>query len=178
MEKTLFLGNGLNRTLENGLSWAEVLRQLGSKCCSEEHVPFPIEFEEIAAINGCTIGRRALDPYVELRSSLAKEIADLGLGSNKCHEAFRVLNMEHVVTTNYDVIFDNLFTPEKVVTNPGSSRNILGPISKTQNTDFFHAHGVVPWKNTLCLDMSTTLPSWERSGTSSIRKTVKAPPKI
>lgn len=151
MEKTLFLGNGLNRTLDNGLSWAEVMRELGSTCCSEECVPFPIEFEEMAANNGCTIGRRAADPYVELRSLLAEEIMGLGLGSNKCHGAFRDLNMDHVITTNYDLIFDSIFAPEKVITNPGSSRNILKPISRTQTTDFFHAHGIAQWKNTLCL---------------------------
>ena len=59
--------------------------------------------------------------------------------------------MKHVVTTNYDTVFESLFNTEKALKNPGSSRNVLGAVFKTSDTHFYHAHGLASWKNTLCL---------------------------
>lgn len=33
----------------------------------------------------------------------------------------------------------------------GSSRNVMKPISKSGSRDFYHAHALTKWKNTLCL---------------------------
>lgn len=151
MDKTLFLGNGLNRTLSSGLSWAELMKRLGSTCTKNEYVPFPIEFEEIAANRGCKIGKRSSDPYKELRSQISEEIGYIDASGCDCHSAFCDLGMRNVITTNYDEIIESLFSTVRVVKNPGSSRNILGPISAAKTIDFYHAHGVASWKNTLCL---------------------------
>lgn len=44
MDKTLLIGNGLNRTLKDGFSWADMLKDLGLDGNNDEGVPFPIQF--------------------------------------------------------------------------------------------------------------------------------------
>lgn len=97
------------------------------------------------------IGKRNADPYSELRLLISNEISSLGLTGNECHMAFRNLGMNNIVTTNYDQIFESMFDVKKAIDNPGFSRNILCPVYKSQNIDFYHAHGLAIWKNTLCL---------------------------
>lgn len=148
--KTLFLGNGLNRTL-NFFGWEDLMARLGSTDARDSGVPFPIEFEQIAARKGCSVGMRGVDPYKELRTNLAKIINDTQTGYGEAHKAFRDLPFNHFVTTNYDETFEGMYDLERALPNPGSSRNILVPVSKTKDTDFYHAHGIWKWKNTLCL---------------------------
>lgn len=149
--KTLFLGNGLNRTLKGGVSWSELMRKLGSQEPEGSNVPFPIEFEQLAARRGCLVGKRHVDPYKDLRNMIVEEVSNEQCSSDSVHRCFCDLPFDHMVTTNYDRIFDNQYKLEAIVSNPGYSRNILGPIYRSGNRDFYHAHGIDKWKNTLCL---------------------------
>ncbi len=151
-DKTLILGNGLNRTLETGFSWADLMKRLGSTEPGGANVPFPIEFEQIAARNGCTVGRRREDPYKQLRTNIANLISEMGTLPGGIHLRYSKLSFDHVVTTNYDQIFESAFTDVKsCISNPGSPRNVLGPIFRSGGVDFYHAHGIDKWKGTLCL---------------------------
>ena len=150
-DKTLFIGNGLNRTLKGSVSWDELMAKLGSTEPEGSGVPFPIEFEQIAARNGCSVGRRNIDPYKELRLKLVEIIDDAGAGYGRIHKAFRDLPFNHFVTSNYDETFERMFEVENSLSNPGSSRNILEAIYRSGGRDFYHAHGLCKWKNTLCL---------------------------
>lgn len=151
MIDTLFLGNGLNRTLDNGLSWADLMGELGSCCRDDDDVPFPIEFEAIAAKQGCRIGARRTDPYKDLREKISRIIKKADMTVGKVHFAFRDLTISNVITTNYDILFESMFDASSKIGNPGSSRNILGPTHATSAISFFHAHGIASWKNTHCL---------------------------
>ncbi len=150
-ERTLLLGNGLNRTLKDGFSWAEMMGRLGSKHSDEESVPFPIQFEEIAASRGCMIGRRGSDPYMELREEISRMIGNFEPKPGKAHLAFSNIKVNNVITTNYDSVFEAVYGAERVKGNPGSSRNVLDPIYGADGISFYHAHGLASWKNTLCL---------------------------
>lgn len=77
--KTLFLGNGLNRTLKGGVSWSELMRKLGSQEPEGSNVPFPIEFEQLAARRGCLVGKRHVDPYKDLRNMIVEEVSNESL---------------------------------------------------------------------------------------------------
>lgn len=151
-EKTLFIGNGLNRTLESGLSWAQLMDEIGSDISEDAEVPFPLVFEEIAAKNGASIGRRKSDVYKELKNELACAIDSMHLEPNDVHLGFRDLPFSHFVTTNYDDTFEKMFPDKKdSEVKVGSSRNVLKPTSEHGTKDFYHAHGITKWKNTLCL---------------------------
>ena len=150
--KTLLLGNGLNRTLETGFSWANLMARLGSVEPEDADMPFPIEFEQIASKRGCTIGKRREDPYKQLRAEIAEYVSEMGKQPGDMHLKYAKLPFDHMVTTNYDQIFESAFTNmESCISNPGSPRNVLGPIYKSGHVDFYHAHGIDKWKGTLCL---------------------------
>ena len=152
MDKTLFLGNGLNRTLDSGISWSDLMMKLDPTGPKTSDIPFPIEFERIAASKGCMIGKRNADQRKELLDNLAGLINEMGEVPGAAHHAFRNLPFNHFVTTNYDQIFENLYGKlEEEIDNPGPYRNILDPIYRAGSVDFYHAHGIARWKNTLCL---------------------------
>lgn len=151
-DNTLLIGNGLNRTLESGLSWAQLMDEIGSDISEDVEVPFPLVFEEIAAKNGASIGKRKSDAYKELKNELAHAIGGMHLEPGYAHHCFRDLPFSHFVTTNYDDTFEKMFPDrEDLNVKVGSSRNVLKPISKSGSHDFYHAHGLTKWKNTLCL---------------------------
>lgn len=152
MDNTLFLGNGLNRTLGNGLSWEDLMKKLSGQSEAISDIPFPIMFEMIAAQRGCQIGRRKKDPYKELRSEIVTMVSSFEGFADAVHSRFAELPVKHVVTTNYDQVFEGFFDDLTLeCTNPGSSRNILSAIYSVGDIDFYHAHGIDRWKNTLCL---------------------------
>lgn len=151
-EKTLLLGNGLNRTLKSSLSWREFMDELGSTTSEEDQVPFPIDFEQIAARQGAMAGRRSDDAYGCLREEMSEIVKGMNSAiAGEVHQAFRNLGMRHVVTTNYDSIFESMYDLDQLVQNPGGYKNILEPVFGNRDTDFYHAHGLGKWKNTLCL---------------------------
>lgn len=152
MEKTLLVGNGLNRTLEAGISWNELMARLGSNEPEGSGIPFPLEFERIAASRGCLMGKRNIDSYKELKEKIVELISPMDSQSNDVLESFRRLPFDHVVTTNYDQAFEHSFRDlEFVAGKVGSTRNVLIPVYRSGSVDFYHAHGIDRWKNTLCL---------------------------
>ena len=76
--KTLFLGNGLNRTLKGGVSWSELMRKLGSQEPEGSNVPFPIEFEATWLHDvDCLVGKRPCRiPYKDLRNMIVEEVSE------------------------------------------------------------------------------------------------------
>ena len=151
-DKTLFLGNGLNRTLPGGISWQELMERLGSNEPNGSNVPFPIEFEQIAAKRGCQIGRRDKDPYKDLREEIVDALPNSIKNNSALYTDFEKLPFTHFVTTNYDQIFESqLEGIEPSSKNFGSARNILEAVSRTKNIDVYHAHGTTRLKRTLCL---------------------------
>ena len=74
--KTLFLGNGLNRTLKGGVSWSELMRKLGSQEPEGSNVPFPIEFvHDVAAL----WEKRHAYPYKDLHNIIVEEVSNESL---------------------------------------------------------------------------------------------------
>ena len=151
-EKTLVLGNGLNRTLEKSVSWSELMKRLGSTAAEDDGIPYPIDFEQIAANQGGMVSKRSSDAYKQLREKMSNIVDDIDTAVvGEIHQAFRNLGMCNVITTNYDSLFESMFDCDQLVKNPGGSKNILTPISESGGVKFYHAHGLGKWKNTLCL---------------------------
>lgn len=149
--KTLFIGNGLNRTLEDGISWDDLMVRLRGRNLPEQSAPFPIEYEALAAQRGNMLGNRG-DAYKQLREELSELIQDQTTKGSEVYGAFRNIPFDHFVTTNYDTTFENMYDQAgSCISNIGSARNILDPVIKSEHADFYHAHGVAKWKNTLCL---------------------------
>lgn len=151
-EKTLLLGNGLNRTLKYSRSWADLMIELGSTAREEDRIPYPIDFEQMAASRGGIAGNRSNDAYKQLRTKMSNIVKEIDTSDpNQVHLRFRNLGMKSVITTNYDTIFESMYEYDELLSNPGGYKNILKPIFCSVDIDFYHAHGLGRWKNTLCL---------------------------
>ena len=151
-EKTLLLGNGLNRTLDSSISWGDLMRRLGSEEPAGADVPYPIAFEQLAAQKGNMIGKRGTDPYKELRDEIKDFILSAEMHPSPIHYEFATLPFNHMVTTNYDCVFESTYQNlDNCISNIGGTRNILGPIFKIDGVDFYHAHGISKYSRTLCL---------------------------
>lgn len=152
MDQTLLIGNGLNRTVDDQISWDSLMRSLGAIDDPRQEVPYPIEFEKLAARIGNTPGKRNSDPYSELREKISLFIEESSPRVGRAHLAFRDIPFNNLLTTNYDSVFESMYTDLKnEITNPGSSRNILKPIVSTSHFDVYHMHGISKWRRTLCL---------------------------
>lgn len=82
------------------------------------------------------IGKRRSDPHKEIRAEISARIDGLDLCVGEAHQAFRNIGMNHVITTNYDIVFESMFDVRKSKENPRSSRNILSAIFEIPTVDF------------------------------------------
>lgn len=93
----LFIGNGLNRVSNNGTAWNTLLDQLAGKPKTqhEENVrrekPFTLWFEELCN----RFGKK------NLKQLFSDEI-HRNLTHHHLHEQVMSLDMQHILTTNYD----------------------------------------------------------------------------
>lgn len=151
---TLLLGNGLNRTLPNGISWNALLRQLGdiSDPKSRDQIPSPILFEQIAARKGTLPHLRNNDMFKKLKVDAAKLIQEKYAEPGYLHKQFAKIPFDNIITTNYDECFENAYEDrEKSIVNPGQSRNILESVMTVDGKPLYYAHGTIKWPKTICL---------------------------
>lgn len=123
----LLLGNGLNRTINDGISWAELLGRLDGSLVldNNDQAPFPLLFERIAARRGLRPDQRTSDAFKKLKYEVAEEIASHLEEPADLHRLFASLPFDCFITTNYDTCFENSFMDrELLLKNPGSTRNI------------------------------------------------------
>jgi hypothetical protein len=115
MKKTLLIGNGINCAIKgNGVSWENLLSKLSKKfamgvALSNEHIPFPLTFEEIIFVNPS----RSFDYKAKVKS-IKEKIADTFkiAEPNTFHEKImNNTNIEHILTTNYEYCFEKVFIP-------------------------------------------------------------------
>lgn len=115
MKKTLLIGNGINCAIKgNGVSWENLLNKLSKKfamgvALSNEHIPFPLTFEEIIFVNPS----RSFDYKAKVKS-IKEKIADTFkiAEPNFFHEKImNNTNIENILTTNYEYCFEKVFIP-------------------------------------------------------------------
>lgn len=150
----LLLGNGLNRTINDGISWAELLGRLDGSLVldNNDQAPFPLLFERIAARRGLRPDQRTSNAFKKLKYEVAEEIASHLEEPADLHRLFASLPFDCFITTNYDTCFENSFMDrELLLKNPGSTRNILKPVINANKKPLYYAHGCVKWTNTMCL---------------------------
>lgn len=71
MDKTLLIGNGLNRTLKSSISWEDLLDDIANEYGVEhiDNLPMPLEFERI--VN--TILRKSSNPSSQIYNDIKKK---------------------------------------------------------------------------------------------------------
>ena len=102
MRNALFIGNGINLVSDEGASWTALLNELAGdpKTLHEEAVrkekPFTLWFEELSRTSNTK----------KLKKRVAEVLED-GLTTNSIHTEIMNLNVENVLTTNYDYNLEN-----------------------------------------------------------------------
>lgn len=149
----LLLGNGINR-LSNEYSWSDLLddliRDIGKSedISHKEEKPFTLLYEEIYS--------RALKHLQRKEIRIKKKIADLVLEHftpNEFHTEFLSLDVEHILTTNYD------YNLEKAVSDTkGKVANVLKETKynlfrrrEVNGTYIWHLHGEADVPNSITL---------------------------
>lgn len=150
--RVLLLGNGVNR-LSNDYSWEKLLEDLIKKVEKIDAIkftkekPFTLLYEEIALRTMRFQNRKEID--------LKRIISELmeKLKPNEFHKKFLDIEVEHILTTNYDYNFERVYKN----TN-GEKKNLLTEKKynmfrrrKCGNKYIWHIHGEVEVSNSLTL---------------------------
>jgi len=142
----LFLGNGIHR-LSHGPSWEDLIIRFANALELKDRnyeldleKPFPLLYEELTL--SCKGGRKIAE---DLFKKEVQKFSD-DLTPNEIHKKVLDLNLNHYMTTNYDLVF------EKTVLNSDSPKN-QGLVGEKRyslfrrfdldNRYFWHIHGEV-----------------------------------
>ncbi len=152
MDKCLLIGNGLNRCLEHSIEWGELLREIAVDYGVDYNgdIPMPMEFERIA--NQIFEKQQTPTPklYLEIKSKVVEKIKRTKLPDNAIHKELTKLKVDVIMTTNYDYLLEYVFN--KDFSYRGESKKYyFEKTSVQQGIDFYHLHGMVNSKQSLCL---------------------------
>ena len=156
MQKTLLIGNGLNRCYLD-FTWDNLLIQLAN----DRHLKdfevngsFPIEFERIMNLHISNSNlKNKSEAYTRAKNRVVKMIDDLDDISNEpLFEKIKTLDVNNILTTNYDL---NL---EKIYSSDGLGKGVHNevvmcphPTDVFEKIRFYHIHGTITKASTICL---------------------------
>lgn len=114
MDKTLLIGNGLNRTLKSSISWEDLLDDIANEYGVEhiDNLPMPLEFERI--VN--TILRKSSNPssriYNDIKKKIANKVQDIKLPADAIQHELCAIPVNAIITTNYDYLLENAYNQD------------------------------------------------------------------
>lgn len=152
--RTLLIGNGLNRTLDGSCSWVKLMQNLGGDMWSEAFadVPSPIQYEVLAARHNRRIGRRGADTYLQTKRRVADLVSAIQIGDGCVHNRLRTLEIDNVITTNYDLSLERALSfGDFVQPNIMQSKYLFESTSEINRVKIFHAHGIVTKPQSICI---------------------------
>lgn len=154
METSLLIGNGLNRTLGNfSISWDALIRDIANENDIEyiDNLSLPLEFESV--VNG--ILKNQIQPtdklYLDLKKRIATKVKDVRLPHNAIHNRIKDLNVNNILTTNYDYLLEQVFDSDYHYEGDKKNKYLFEKISAYQNVKIFHIHGFAGIPNSICL---------------------------
>lgn len=153
MEKTLLIGNGLNRTLENSIAWNNLLEKIAQKYDIDYSpmMTFPLDFESI--INQIfEKGNYDSDKlYSDVKKDIAKMLSDVKLPENSIHEKIKSLKINNIMTTNYDYLLEYVYDKDFQYKGSLSGKYRFDRIAQNCGVNFYHVHGFIDNPKTICL---------------------------
>ena len=142
----LLIGNGINRMSQNNMSWKAMLDYLIKRSGTKSEIgekPLTFLFEEIIhRMDKGATKENIRDLKIWVRESIEKNIEP-----NKLHEQITELQIENILTTNYDYCFEKVL--DKNFTKPksdkkekfDSSKYSLGRYNTVKNKKIWHING-------------------------------------
>ena len=150
MKKTLFIGNGLNRIMNDNISWDDLLNfMIINNKIMNPSIPLPIKFE-------CLINNYSLyndineNFYDDCKHKIINHINKQTSLNYDILKYIDIKNIDSIITTNYDLNiekFYNLNITKKI------SGNTKYCIDKTTEDviSIYHPHGICTNPKTICL---------------------------
>lgn len=154
MGKTLLIGNGLNRTI-NDIAWGNLLEKIASVFGVEynPNISMPLEFERIvnARMKKIFDSPTVNSTISSAKEMVANEIKKLTLPPEAIHRNLPKLNVNNVITTNYDYMLEYAFDDGYIDNNEKRKKYLFEKTCTINETDFYHIHGVCQNTNSMCL---------------------------
>lgn len=152
MQKILFLGNGVNRLTNSGMSWNDVITYLANEVHGEDllkykdDIPFTLIYDGFSSTS-LVNSQRGITP-------LKKRVAELlnKMKANPFHRKIMELGINHIITTNYDYSLENSATNglKRQFYRTEKRYSIFRRI-KVGNTNIWHIHGEIDKPETITL---------------------------
>ena len=153
LKSTLLIGNGLNRCLENSISWSDLLKDVSTDYDVEYNgaIPMPLEFESI--VN--QILKKSKNPsnklYEEIKEKIAQKVIHTKLPENSIHYRIKDISINSVLTTNYDNLLEYVFDYEYKFKGGNRKKYLFSPVSIQKGISFYHIHGHAENPKSICL---------------------------
>lgn len=132
---SLLVGNGINN-LSEGYSWDDVLNSLGKEYDVDINTgekPFPLAYEEIYFKILRREGNKNTE--IDVKEFIAGKIKEIK--SNDIHQAILELSCQNIMTTNYDLAFEDVLK-NRIETTHLSNEGII----KEQRYNVFRHHSL------------------------------------
>lgn len=159
MKNSLFIGNGLNRSIISSIAWSDLLKNIAEAygVFHNSNITFPLEFESIANQILKRTSSPSPDIYLDLKQKIIEQIEEATLPVTAPHYAFAKLPVDSIFTTNYDYLLENSLDPKFNYTNypdsanMGNNRYNLKTNRKISGKTIYHVHGELKKPRTICL---------------------------
>lgn len=160
MDKTLLIGNGINRAEECGPSWDSLIEEIRPPSLrlatdeGEEQIPQPIQFEMIGSYEGLRLGRRRGDSYSGLKKKIASKLEDATFRPGELHRMVFDTDAANIITTNYDYCLEKAsgdWDGSKATKWNSQQKYLLGSTGTAKGVRFFHAHGIQNVPSSICI---------------------------
>lgn len=159
MKSSLFIGNGLNRSIISNIAWNDLLQNIAEEygVLHNTNISFPLEFESIANQILKAASTPSPDIYLDLKKKIIQQIDKAVLPMAAPHYAFTKLPVDSIFTTNYDYLVENSLNPEfncanyPDTANMSNNRYNLKANRKIVGKTIYHVHGELKKPRTICL---------------------------
>ncbi|MCR5610619.1 MAG: SIR2 family protein [Clostridiales bacterium] len=155
MDNCLLIGNGLNRCLNGGVPWGDLLKATAEhlNVTYNPELSMPLEFERI--INEY-LEKNPNDPvpnaiYNRVKREIAAKVEGVKLPEKAIHHEVAKLKMNAVLTTNYDTLLENAFDKSYVYDGSKYKKYLFDSTANINASTFYHLHGIANSPVSLCL---------------------------
>lgn len=163
-QKTLFIGNGLNRCLSSGVAWGDLLQNIAVKynVPYEPDIEMPLEFERIIneylKASNCGPSRQDMTSlYYAIKLDIANAVQYSKPLGMCIHKDLPFNTVQNVITSNYDTILEQAYFElnGNTYAQPGGPKKyikyFLAPTLDDEKVVFYHPHGIVTHPSSICL---------------------------
>ena len=153
MSTALLIGNGLNRSLKNSISWSNLLKSIAEEYRVKYNgtISMPLEFECIVNQYLKTNYNPSDKVYFEIKEKIAKKLNYTLLPDGAIHQELAYLPIDALMTTNYDNLLEYVYNPSYSYKGRKDKKYLFDATSSQNGVSFYHVHGHADSPKTICL---------------------------